>query len=76
MLALGVVTFSLSFKKPSKPVLAVSAPPDMLPAHVNMVTTAKPNPRRDGAAARLKPVQSLCCGCRQRRLRPNRHQQE
>lgn len=56
VLALGVVTFSLSFKKPPKPVLAVSAPPDMLPAHVDMVITAKPNPRRDGAAARLKPV--------------------
>jgi len=52
VLALGIVTFSLSFKKPAKPV--VSALPDLLLPSVDKVVATKPSPMKDEAGA--KPV--------------------
>ena len=52
VLAIGIVTFSLSFKKPSKPVVATSQPPDMLLPNVDKVVAAKASPIKDTALAK------------------------
>lgn len=54
MLALGVVTFSLSFIKPAKPVVAASAPPDLFLPTIDKVVVPKTSSAKDGSG--IQPV--------------------
>lgn len=52
VLAIGIVTLSLSLKKPSKPVVATSQPPDMLLPNVDKIVAVKASPIKDTAVAK------------------------